>query len=654
VQNCNREADKMHKNGICLFCVFRGCFCRRESMRIRIAAVLLAVFCASISIASAEDITVISPDGRVQFRLLSGDKSRLQYAVAFREKPVIEVSELGMIVDGINLAAGVQIGKIERYQVKETYPWYGAHSMATDHCNGMKIAITHVQSRSAYALDIRAYNDGVAFRQMVPGEGKRIPDEATAFRLPAGSTVWYHDTEGHYEGVHVRKGIASVPAGAWAAPPVTLRLADNAGYASITEGALVQYSGMALLADGAGGFSARLGHSVPASWPFRLRFKQDVERMTQPAPIMGTITTPWRIVMIGPDLNTLVNCDIVHNVAPAPDPKLFPDGLKTGWVKPGRAVWSYLDGGNRTFEGMKEFSKLAGELGFEYNLLEGFWSKWPESQLKELVDYSRERGVKIIVWKSRSDLGDPQRLREFFEMCGRTGVAGAKIDFFDHENKEVVDLYEMILRAAAQHRLIIDFHGSNKPTGQERTWPNELGLEGIRGLEGQPPWARHDVTLPFTRMLAGLADYTPTHFSRKLGDTTWAHQVANAVILTAPLLVYAAHPANILANPAADMVKSIPSVWDETIVLPVSDIGEIAAIARRKGDTWFLAITNGPNARNLSVDLSFLGAGSYTSMLLRDTGEAAAVKKEHLVLSRTDALYVDLRSGGGFVARFAK
>jgi alpha-glucosidase len=102
------------------------------------------------------------------------------------------------------------------------------------------------------------------------------------------------------------------------------------------------------------------------------------------------------------------------------------------------------------------------------------------------------------------------------------------------------------------------------------------------------------------------------------------------------------------------MMKSIPSVWDETTVLPVSDIGEIAAIARRKGDTWFLAITNGPNARNLSVDLSFLGAGSYTSMLLRDTGEAAAVKKEHLVLSRTDALYVDLRSGGGFVARFAK
>jgi alpha-glucosidase len=165
----------------------------------------------------------------------------------------------------------------------------------------------------------------------------------------------------------------------------------------------------------------------------------------------------------------------------------------------------------------------------------------------------------------------------------------------------------------------------------------------------------HEVTLPFTRMLAGLADYTPTHFSgRRLADTTWAHQVANAVILQAPLLVFAAHPANILANPTAEMVKSIPSVWDQTMVLPVSQIGDVAAFARRKGDTWFLAVNNGPVAKTVHVDLSFLGQGSYKSMLLRDTGEAAAVKIEHLTLRQNDALYIDLRSGGGFVGRFTR
>jgi alpha-glucosidase len=188
----------------------------------------------------------------------------------------------------------------------------------------------------------------------------------------------------------------------------------------------------------------------------------------------------------------------------------------------------------------------------------------------------------------------------------------------------------------------------------ERTWPNELGNEGIRGMEMAGPYAQHEATLPFTRLLAGLADYTPTHFGRKLADTTWAHQVANAVILQAPLLVFGAHPANILANPAVDVIKSIPSVWDETVVLPISDIGQVAAFARRRGDTWFLAVINGINARTVRVDLSFLGQGTYISTLIRDTCEAAAVKTEHLTLSRNDVLYLDLRSGGGFVGRFAK
>lgn len=411
---------------------------------------------------------------------------------------------------------------------------------------------------------------------------------------------------------------------------------------------------MALQGDGAGSLHARLGHAVPASYPFRLRYQQDVERLTRPAAIAGPITTPWRIVMIGADLNAMVNCDIVHNVAAPPDPKLFPDGLKTQWIKPGRSLWSYLDGGNNTLEGMKEFSRLAGELGFEYNLLEGFWSRWPESQLKELVDYSRERGVGIVVWKHSNQLRTPESRREFFEICRRAGVAGAKIDFFDHEHKEVVDLYEELLRMAAEHRMAIDFHGANKPTGQERTWPNLLGLEGIRGMEMQPPYAQHEATLPFTRMLAGLADYTPTHFGRRLADTTWAHQVANAVLLPAPLLVYAAHPASILANPTADMIKSIPSVWDETVVLPCSEIGQVAAMARRKGDTWFLAVANGVFAKTVRADLTFLGQGSYRSMLVRDTSEAAAVKIEHQTSRSGDSLYIDLRSGGGFVGRFAR
>ncbi len=279
--------------------------------------------------------------------------------------------------------------------------------------------------------------------------------------------------------------------------------------------------------------------------------------------------------------------------------------------------------------------------------------------MKDFVDYARGLGVKIVLWSSRATVQDPQALRNWFELCNRTGVAGVKIDFFDHEHKEIIDLYESMLNAGAEHKLLVDFHGAGKPAGQDRTYPNMIGNEGIRGMEFPPPYAQHEVTLPFTRLLAGLADYTPTHFGpARMGDTTWAHQVANAAILQAPLLVYAASPANILANPAVEMVKSIPSHWDETIVLPVSQVREVAAFARRTGDTWILAITNGPTARTVRIDLSeFLTKGptpksSYQALLVRDAGEAAAVKIENATVSASDSLTVDLRSGGGFVGRF--
>jgi alpha-glucosidase len=613
-----------------------------------------ALLCLPLECNSADNVVVESPNGKVRFNTLLDDPDQLRYQITLAENTVIEQSSMGVTIDGVDLGRGFEAGDMESYSLSESYPWFGVHSPGTNRCNGVRLPLKHAKTGIAFTVEIRAFDDGIAFRYIVPGESRRVPDEATVFRLPAGSTLWIHDFEDHYEAHHARKSLRSVAPGAWAAPPLTFRLPDGAGYASITEGALRNYSGMGLQGDGEGAFHARLGHAIPASYPFRLRYEDQVEAMSRPAAIEGTITTPWRVVMVGADLNALVNCDIVHSVADPPDARLFPNGIHTDWVKPGRSVWSYLDGGTRTLEGMKHFSRLASDLGFEYNLLEGFWSRWPESDLKELVDYSRGLGVRIIIWRHSRELRTEKSLREFFEMCNRTGVAGAKIDFFDHEHKDIVDLYETILKMAAEHHLVIDFHGANKPTGLERTYPNLLGLEGIRGLEMRPPYAQHDATLPFTRMLAGLADYTPVHFGQRRGDTTWAHQVANAILLPAPLLVYGAHPANILANPTADMLKSIPSVWDETVVLPASDIGMVAALARRKGDTWFVAVANGVYERTIRVDLSFLGEGSCQSLLIRDGDEAASVQIEHLTLRRSDSLYVKMPSGGGFVGRFTR
>jgi len=589
---------------------------------------------------------------------ISSDPGPLKFEVKLGEKVVIESSPMHFMLDGVDLADQVRVKKLDSYAFAETYPWRGVHSIATNHCNGSIFEVQHPASKATYTLDVRAFDDAVAFRFSVSGgTNARVPDEATAFVLPAESTVWYHDLNGHYEGVHVKKQIAEIAEGQWAAPPVTFKLPEGAGYASITEANLKNYSGMALQADGHRGLRVGLGHSQPPSHPYLLRYgTNEAQRLSIPASITGPITTPWRVVMVGHDLNALVNCDAVQSLCPPPDLALFPNGLKTDWIRPGRAVWKYLDdGGSNTLATMKDFTRMAAELGFEHNILEGFWSRWSDDEIKELVSYAKIRHVSIWFWKHSKSLRDPQERHAFLQKCHDLGIAGAKIDFFDHEAKEVIDLYQSLLKEAAELHLLLDFHGANKPTGLSRMWPNELTREAVKGMEASKMEGRatHDVTLPFTRFLAGPAEYTPMIFSARRANTTWAHQIASPAIFSTPLLSYAANPSNILANPCCEMIKSIPATWDETIVLPPSEIGEVAVFARRVGGSWFLAVMNGPAQQKFKVPLSFLGSGDYDTLLVRDDAQGiASQKKLDSPLTRRHSLTIDLHAGGGFLARF--
>jgi alpha-glucosidase len=264
--------------------------------------------------------------------------------------------------------------------------------------------------------------------------------------------------------------------------------------------------------------------------------------------------------------------------------------------------------------------------------------------------------VGLFFWRHSNALRTPEDREEFFSRLSRLGVAGAKIDFFDHEHREVVDLYPALLQDAARHKILVNFHGSNKPTGEVRTWPNELIRESVRGMESSRlrDRAAHNATLPFTRFLAGHADYTPVHFGDRRADTTWAHQIATAAVFTAPLLTYAAHPETLLASPAVEMLRSIPAVWDETLVLPESQIGESAVFARRSGTTWFLAIVNGPTPRDVRIPLSFLRQGEYQSLIVRDEPrQAAALQVETGTAEQGDTFPIQLAPGGGFIARFS-
>ncbi len=607
-----------------------------------------------------EEVQVASPDGKLKLTVLP-NAERLAFTVALGETTVLEPSPIGMQLDGYDLSSGVVFEKAEPYEVKETYPWWGAKSLAVNHCNGMKIDLQNDLTFDRYVLELRAYNDGVAFRHVIPGEGSvaRVPDEYTAFVIPEGSKVWYHGLAGgHYEDEYKDKRVSDVQAGEWAGPPITFKLPGKTAYGAITEANLVNYAGMGLQCDGRRGWVTALGHRQPLNYPFELRYGRDeAKRLGKPAAIQGTIVTPWRVVLVGRDLNTLVNSTVIPNLCPPPDPQYFPAGLKTAWIKPGRAVWRYLDGGGSSIEEMKEFSRLAGQLGFEYHVLEGFWSRWSDEQIKEVVDYSKKQGVGLWFWQHSNQLRTTEAREEFFKKLHDWGVAGAKIDFLDHEAKEIIDHYEALTETAAKYQIMVNFHGANKPTGRARTWPNELVREAVRGMENSTlkERARHETILPFTRFLAGHADYTSMHFGSRRQDTTVAHQIATAAIFGGPLLTLVMQPQKMLDHPAAEMIKSISPVWDETLVLPDSEIGELAAYARRTGGTWFLAVVNGPGHRTIKVPLSFLGKGDYAALYVRDAnGKPDEVVIENTAANSGAALTIAMPHGGGFIGRFVK
>ncbi|MFH1540102.1 MAG: glycoside hydrolase family 97 catalytic domain-containing protein, partial [bacterium] len=233
---------------------------------------------------------------------------------------------------------------------------------------------------------------------------------------------------------------------------------------------------------------------------------------------------------------------------------------------------------------------------------------------------------------------------------------GVKIDFMDSESKTMIDFYEACLREGAANRLMIDFHGANKPTGEARTWPNEVTREGVRGLEYKMVFADHTATLPFTRYLAGHADYTPMYFQKDhMGNTSFAHQLASAVFLGSPVTFFGDDPENYLNSPARDAIEAMPIVWDETVVLEPSKIGRLAAFARRSGGGWFVAVLNAGGKREIEIPLDFLGEGKYKAVAYFDVqANPMEMRRAEAILDSSGRLPVRMRAAGGFLAMLKK
>jgi Glycoside hydrolase 97/Glycosyl-hydrolase 97 C-terminal, oligomerisation/Carbohydrate binding module (family 6) len=304
-----------------------------------------------------------------------------------------------------------------------------------------------------------------------------------------------------------------------------------------------------------------------------------------------------------------------------------------------------------TLANMKTYTTRASQLGIEYNIVDDGWKAWSNrfTQLAELTAHGNALNppVKTWVWVNYTDITNQTARRAFFSDCQAAGVVGVKIDFMDAETKARVDFQNAALRDAADFQLMINFHGVGKPTGEARTFPNELAREAVRGKEGRPG-AGHSVLIPFTRGLAGSTDYTPMDL-----DGTWqnhgtvANEVASAICVTSAMLVFSEDPTTMVNHPFASLVRNIPATWDETIVLPQSSIGQVASFARRKDAKWFVGVMNNTTARTLNIPLGFLPAGKNFSA--RTINDSSTSFQSSMVTSDT-SLSVTLAASGGFVA----
>ena len=403
-------------------------------------------------------------------------------------------------------------------------------------------------------------------------------------------------------------------------------------------------------------------------------------------------TSPWRVLMIADDPGRLVESNMVVNLNP---PSAIADA---SWIKPGKTAWDWWSGPvvkNASFqagmntETMKYYIDFSARNGFAYMLIDAGWSApapappeatgpygqgtdltkfKPEVNIPELVAYAKSKNVRIWLWAHWTAIN--RQRDEAFVQFEKWGIAGVKIDFMDRADQWMVNWYRDVAKKAAEHHLMLDYHGAYKPDGLRRTYPNVLTREGVMGAEYNKWSARetpaHNVTLAFTRMLAGPMDYTPGGFdnvtreefqARNEGPSvmgTRVHQTALFVVFESPLQMVADHPAAYDGQKELEFLKAVPTTWDETRVLNGRP-PKFITIARRSGREWYVGSITNWDPREFDLPLGFLGAGAYKAEIYSDGPDAAAKPKDSVLerrrVDRATVLKVKLAPGGGCAIR---
>ncbi|MET7494519.1 glycoside hydrolase family 97 catalytic domain-containing protein [Streptomyces sp900116325] len=576
------------------------------------------------------------PDGPTAELRLDPASGALDLSVSRAGETVLAPSPVGIVTERADLSTGLSfLGRSDR-TVREHYRT--AAGKARNRTVHMREARFRFRTGAGARLDVvvRASADGVAYRYDLPGDTGDVLREASAFTLPEDSSAWLGDYRKDNENLFNAYTAAGAPAGEYMMQAL-FRTGNS--YALVAESDLTgSYSG------------ARLAHDAGSS-TYRVKL-WDAQVQTA-----GALTTPWRAVVTG-DLATVTESTFTDDLAPASKVR------DTSWIKPGRALWTWLAGGRpagQSLEMQKGYVDYAAARHWPYTVVDAGWyfdpAQWDvtdpdwqtHSWIPELVRYGRERGVGIQVWIHHRDLDTAEERAQWLPTLEKWGVKGVKIDFMDSEAQETFQWYDRILPETAAHHLLVNFHGSTIPKGIQRTWPHVMSLEGVNGEEKKTNTAQHLTTLPFTRNVIGSMDFTPGAFQRpnRPNAGSDASELGLSVLYESGIQNLAGTPESYEARPAArHFLEQLPDAWDSTRLL-AGEPGSSAVLGRRSGDRWFIGGVYAGAAHTAEVPLR-IGSGRWLVETVTD-GPAGPVRTARTVRGG-DKLSVDVVSDGGFAA----
>ena len=653
--------------------------CRSAAEFLARSAILFLVFALwfSASTAAQTSFELRSPDNRIQVRIRAS--AAIQYDVLLGGRTLLENSTFSLDIDHKKLGPQPKVIDLKERASDQVIKPAVRQKFAQIRENYKEL---HLSMSGEYAVVFRAYNEGVAYRleTSLPTRQVRIYGEKDNWNFPANFIVYYPQEDSFFSH-NERKYLPDFLSGISPASLATLpAVVDEGGTKiAIAESDVEDYPGMWLRGTNGNGQAAAF-----PPYPLKEKLEGDrdvkvVESADYIAVTSGTRTFPWRVIGIAEKDGDLLTNQLVWLLE---KPSQLQD---TSWIKPGKVSWDWWNANNiagvdfksgintKTY---KYYIDFAAKYKIPYVILDEGWYKLgnvlsvvPEIDMEEVTAYAKQKNVGVILWVVWKTLDD--QLIPALDQYEKWGIKGIKVDFMQRSDQLVMNFYRKVCIESAKRKMLVDFHGDQKPASMTRTWPNLINAEGVRGLEWSK-WSaeaepEHNVTLPFTRMFLGPMDYTPGAmrnaskasfapiFAQPMSLGTRCHQLAMYVVYEGPLQMLADSPTSYLREPEAmQFLAAVPTEWDETRVLDAK-IADYVVVARRNGQDWYIGAMTDWTPRSLDIDLSFLPEGSFTMDAYQDGVNADKLasdyKKTTTQVGKGSKLTIKLAPGGGWTAR---